>query len=364
MSVPLFDPQGPLRPLRAELRAAVHRVLDSGAFILGPEVEAFEREFAAYLGTGHAVGVANGTEAITIALRALGVGPGDDVVVPSWTFWASAEAIPPSGARPVFCDVDEQTLLATPETVRAALTPQTKAAVIPHLFGNVADVAAIEALGIPVVEDSAQAAGSVAPDGRRPGAIASIGTFSFYPSKNLGAFGDGGAVVTADRELAERVRMLRFHGSRDKVDYEAVGYNSRLDELQAAVLRVMLPALDRWSEHRRQAGLHYDELLDGLCRTPVAAQGARVAWHLYMVRVAAGAATVDALRRRGVEARQYYATPIHAQRPMRKFAPADPQTALPVTLAAAREHLALPISAVITPDQQREVAAALRAVVA
>lgn len=364
MPVPLFDPQGPLRPLRAELRAAVHRVLDSGAFILGPEVEAFEREFAAYLGAGHAAGVANGTEAITIALRALGVGPGDDVVVPSWTFWASAEAIPPTGARPVFCDVDDETLLATAETVRAALTPQTKVAVIPHLFGNVADVAAIEALGIPVVEDTAQAAGSVAAGGHRPGALGTIATFSFYPSKNLGAFGDGGAIVTADAALDERVRTLRFHGSRDKVDYEEIGCNSRLDELQAAVLRVMLPQLDRWSEHRRQAGQRYAELLDGLARTPVTGAGARVAWHLYMVRVAAGARVVAGLRERGVEARQYYATPIHAQPPMREFAPTDPQAALPVTLAAAREHLAIPISAVITPEQQREVAAALRAVVA
>ncbi len=362
MPVPLFDPTTPVRPLRAELRAAVHRVLDSGAFILGPEVEAFEREFAAYLGAGEAVGVANGTEAITIALRALGVGPGDEVIVPSWTFWASAEAIPPTGAVPVFCDVDDETLLATPETVRAVMTPRTKAAVIPHLFGNVADVVGIEALGIPVVEDTAQAAGSCLDDGRRPGALASIATFSFYPSKNLGAFGDGGAVTTSDRDLAERVRMFRFHGSRDKVDYEEVGYNSRLDEMQAAILRVLLPQLDRWSAHRREAGDRYAELLGGLCRVPVAVPGARVAWHLYMARAADGAAAVAGLRERGVEARQYYATPIHAQPPMRRWAPADPAAALPVTCAAAREHLALPMSAAITAEQQQEVADALRAV--
>ncbi len=359
MGVPLFDPATPTRPLRAELRAAVHGVLDSGAFVLGPEVEAFEREFAAYLGTGHAVGVANGTEAITIALRALGVGPGDDVVVPSFTFWASAEAIPPTGARPVFCDVDDETMLATADTVRAVLTPQTKAVIVPHLFGNVADIAAIEALGVPVVEDTAQAAGSIGPGGVRPGAMGTIATFSFYPSKNLGAFGDGGAVCTASPELAETVRMLRFHGSRDKVDYEAVGYNSRLDEMQAAILRVQLPHLDAWGLHRNLAGARYAAALDGVVRTPQAAAGATPAWHLYMVRHPRADQLLADLTAKEIGARPYYRTPIHAQAPMLQYAPSDPQAALPVTLQAAREHLAIPMSAVITDTQQDEVVAAL-----
>src|SRR6195952_3459370 len=246
MPVPLFDPTASQAPLRADIRAAVHRVLDSGHFILGPEVEAFETELAAYVGANHAIGVANGTDALTIALRALGVGPGDEVVVPSFTFWASAEAIPPTGAIPVFCDVDPDTFLVTPDTVRAALTRRTKAVIAVHLFGNVADVAAIAALGVPVVEDAAQAAGSVGPDGR-PGALGTIATFSFYPSKNLGAFGDGGAITTGDAALAERVRTLRFHGSADKVGFPEVGYNSRLDEIPAAILRVQLPHLDTWA---------------------------------------------------------------------------------------------------------------------
>ena len=249
----MFDTQTPLVPLKAELRAAVDRVLDSGRFILGPEVAAFEAELAAYLGTREAVGVANGTEAITLALRALGVGPGDDVVVPSFTFYASAEAIPPTGARPVFCDVDPETFLVTAETVRAALTPQTKAIVAVDLFGNLAPVDELLALGVPVVEDAAQAAGSVAADGRRAGSLGTVATFSFYPSKNLGAFGDGGAIVTDDPGIAERVRTLRFHGSRDKVTYDEVGVNSRLDELQAAILRVQLPHLDDWGAARRAA---------------------------------------------------------------------------------------------------------------
>src|SRR6478752_4710762 len=208
MAVPLFDPSTPLEPLRGELDAAIARVLDSRHFILGPEVEAFERELAAYVGAQHALGVANGTEALTIALRAMGVGPGDDVVVPSFTFYASAEAIPPTGARPVFCDIDPDTYCVTAETVRAALTPRTKAVIAVHLFGNVAPVAEIEALGAPVLEDAAQAAGSTGPAGR-PGALGTIATFSFYTSKNLGAFGDGGAIATNDAALADAVRTLR-----------------------------------------------------------------------------------------------------------------------------------------------------------
>ena len=195
MPVPLFDTKAPLAPLRGEIDAAMTRVVDSGAFILGPEVQAFEDEFAAYCGTPHAVGVANGTDALTIALRALGVGPGDDVVVPSFTFYASAEAIPPTGARPVFCDVDPETFCVTAETVKAALTPRTKAVIAVHLFGNVCPVAEIEALGVPVIEDAAQAAGSLSDEGR-PGALGTLATFSFFPSKNLGCFGDGGAITT------------------------------------------------------------------------------------------------------------------------------------------------------------------------
>src|SRR5918997_1030647 len=177
LPVRLFDTKTPLEPLRDEIRRAIGRVLDGGRFILGPEVEAFERELAAYLGAAHAIGVANGTEAITVALRALGVGPGDEVVVPSFTFYASAEAIPPTGARPVFCDVDPETFCVTPETVRAVLTPRTKAGVVVHLFGNVAPVAEVEALGVPVVEDAAQAAGARSADGSRAGALGTVATF-------------------------------------------------------------------------------------------------------------------------------------------------------------------------------------------
>ena len=217
MAVPLFDTKTPLAPLRPEIDAKIAEVIDRGAFILGPEVAGFEAEFASYLGARHAAGVANGTDALVLALRALGVGPGDDVVVPSFTFYASAEAIPLTGARPVFCDVDPDTCCVTAETVRAALTPRTKAVIAVHLFGNVAPIAEIEALGVPVVEDAAQAAGSLSAAGR-PGALGTIATFSFFPSKNLGAFGDGGAVTTDDAELDAQDRGLELVEARVVAD--------------------------------------------------------------------------------------------------------------------------------------------------
>ena len=358
MAVPLFDPATPLDGLRPALRAAIDDVLASGRFILGPQVEAFEAEWAGYTGTTDAVGVANGTEAITIALRALGVGPGDDVVVPSFTYFASAEAIPPTGARPVFCDVDPATSCVTPESVRAAVTPRTKAIVVVHLFGNIAPVRELEEeLGLPVVEDVAQASGSLAAEGR-PGALGSVGTFSFYPSKNLGGFGDGGAITTSDAALAERVRVLRFHGSRDKVTYTEVGYNSRLDELQAAILRVQLPKLDGWADHRRAAGSWYaDAGLGTHVALPEPTPGARPAWGLYVVRTPEPEALADRLRVRGIGAAGYYRVPIHRQ-PV--FAAEYGATPLPGTDEAARTHLALPMSAAITRDQVAEVTEAVR----
>jgi dTDP-4-amino-4,6-dideoxygalactose transaminase len=355
--VPLFDTVTPVDPLRERIRDRVLAVLEAGDYILGPEVEAFEAEFAAYLGAPHAVGVANGTEAITIALRALGVGPGDEVVVPSFTFYASAEAIPPTGATPVFCDVDPETCCVTAETVRAALTPQTKAVVAVDLFGNVAPIGEIAALGVPVVEDAAQAAGATLA-GRHAGTLGRLGTFSFFPSKNLGAFGDAGAVVTGDDELAERVRMLRFHGSRDKVNHELVGYNSRLDELQAAILRVLLPELDGWAEGRRAAAKHYaDAGLGDYVGVPRPVDGADPAWHLYVIRHPLAEQLGPALDRVGIGSRGYYRTPAHRQPAMERFAR---EAALPATDELAHTHLAIPMSPVLTRAQAIEVVSAIR----
>jgi dTDP-4-amino-4,6-dideoxygalactose transaminase len=357
MAVPLFDTAAPLVPLRDDLRAAIYRVLDSERFILGPEVEAFERELAAYAGTAHGVGVANGTDAITIALRAMGVGEGDEVVVPSFTFYASAEAIPPTGATPVFCDIDPATYCVTADTVAAALTPRTKAVVVVHLFGNVAPVADIEALGVPVLEDAAQALGSRSPNGRA-GGLATASTISFYPSKNLGCFGDGGMILSSDERIVEQARILRFHGSRDKVDYEQLGYNSRLDELQAAIMRVQLPHLDDWSAGRRAAALHYEQAgLGELVTLPTPSAGASPAWHLYVVGHPQVERLEQALAAAGVGHKPYYRTPVHRQAPMRRWGAG---AELPGTEEAATRHLAIPMSPVLTRAQVDEVVVAVR----
>ena len=382
MGVPLFDTSSPLAPLRDELRAAIERVLDSERYILGPEVAAFEQEFAAYCGAAHAVGVANGTDALTIALRAMGVGPGDEVVVPSFTFYASAEAIPPTGAVPVFCDIDPSTYCVTADTVRAALTPRTRAVIAVHLFGNLAPVAEIEALGVPVLEDAAQAAGSRMPTGgsparagdptggsgappaaqpaaaARPGSLGTAATFSFFPSKNLGGFGDGGAITTSDPGIAERARTLRFHGSHDKVTYDQVGYNSRLDELQAAILRVQLPLLDTWAAGRRAAGSYYEQSGIGeLVTLPVPVAGCEPAWHLYVIAHPHPERLEAALAAAAIGHKPYYRTPIHRQPAMLQWSAG---AELPATEHAATTHLAIPMSAVLTQAQVEEVAAAVR----
>jgi dTDP-3-amino-3,4,6-trideoxy-alpha-D-glucose transaminase len=361
MAVGLFDTSSALIPLDAELRAAVTGVLDSGHYILGPEVSAFEQEFADYCGATHAVGVANGTEAITIALRAMGVGPGDEVVVPSFTFYASAEAIPPTGATPVFCDIDPDTYCVSAETVKAALTPRTKAVIAVHLFGNVAPIAEIQALGVPVLEDAAQAAGSTSAGGR-PGSLGTAATFSFFPSKNLGCFGDGGMITSNDAHVAEQARILRFHGSHDKVSYEQVGYNSRLDELQAAILRVQLPHLDGWADGRRQAGSLYEQAgLGELLKLPKPVDGCSPAWHLYVVASEQPERLEAALSAAEIGHKPYYRTPVHRQESMRQWGAG---VELPVTEQAARTHLAIPMSPVLSEAAVGEVVAAVRSIAA
>jgi dTDP-4-amino-4,6-dideoxygalactose transaminase len=357
MAVPLFDTRTPLAPLRAALNAKAAEVLDAGSYILGPEVAGFERDLAAHLGIDHVVGVANGTDALVIALRGMGVGPGDDVVVPSFTFYASAEAIALIGANPVFCDIDPATYCLTPDTVRAALTPETKVVMAVHLFGNVAPVDDLAPLGVPVLEDAAQAAGSRVADGRRAGTLGAAATFSFFPSKNLGAFGDGGAIATPDDELAEQARMLRFHGSRDKVSFELVGHNSRLDELQAALLALELPHLDAWCDGRRAAAAHYAEAgLGEVAGLPLPVDGCDPAWHLYVIRHPRAEALGAALAEAGIGSKRYYGTPLHRQVAMRPWSDVD----LPGTDEAARTHLAIPMSPVLSREQADEVVAAVR----
>jgi UDP-N-acetyl-3-dehydro-alpha-D-glucosamine 3-aminotranferase len=359
MPIPLFDTSTALTPLREEILARLGDVVQRGSFILGPEVEAFEREFASYLGVRHVIGVANGTDALMIALRAVGVGPGDDVVVPSLTFYASAEAVAAIGARPVFCDVEPETRNVSVDTVRAALTPATKAIMSVDLFGLPAPSPELRTLGVPVVEDAAQAAGASL-DGRRAGALGDVATFSFYPSKNLACFGDGGAIATDDDEFAAMARALRFHGSQDKRTFEYVGYNSRLDEVQAAILRVLLPHLDRWCDGRRGAGSAY--LQSGIgaqVGLPGVPDGSEPAWHLFIVTHPRADELLRALADAGVQARGYYRVPLHRQRAMAPYVP--PQLSLPATDELAATLLALPMSPSLSGHDVARVAAAVTA---
>jgi dTDP-3-amino-3,4,6-trideoxy-alpha-D-glucose transaminase len=335
-AVPLFaSTLEPYLPLIVERLADVAR---GGRYILGPEVEAFEREFADYLGVRHCVGVANGTDALSIALRALGVRPGDEVVMPSYTFFATAEAALAIGAVPVFCDIELDTLCVSAETVRAALTPRTKAIVPVHLFGNVAPVAELREFGVPVLEDAAQAAGASI-DGVKAGALGDAATFSFFPSKNLPCLGDGGAITTDRAEVAEHARLLRFHGSRDKSTFEEVGYNSRLDELQAACLRVLLPELEGWNAARREAAAAYERLgLGEHAVLPRPVQGAEHVYHLYVVRA-------ESLPL----GRGYYRVPVHRQPAIAV------DVHLPATEEAARTGHALPMGTQLSEDDVRAV---------
>ena len=349
MAIPLFASS--LAPYQDAIADKLREVAASGRYILGPEVQAFEGEFAAWLGARHCVGVGNGTDALQIALRAAGVGPGDEVVMPSLTFYATAEAAANLGARPVFCDVDPATFCVTADTVERALTPKTKAIVPVHLFGNVAPIPALRELGHPVIEDAAQAAGSTH-NGANVGTLGDVATFSFFPSKNFACLGDGGAVVTNDEELAAVARRLRFHGSEDKRTYTEVGWNSRLDAIQAGVLRVLLPELERWTEARRRAAAMYEDAgLGELVQLPQKTAGSEPAWHLYVVRHERADELIAGLSEAGIEARAYYRVPVHRQPAMSEFGDVD----LPGTEEVARTNFAIPMGTGLQADQVDQV---------
>jgi len=351
--IPLVDVKAQYEPLLPRIREAIDGVLASGEFILGPNVGAFEREAADYIGVGDAVGVANGTDAIVLVLDALGVGPGDEVICPAFTFYATAEAIARRGATPVFAEVDAATMNLDPEDVAARVTQRTKAIIAVHLFGRPAPTAELTQLGVPVIEDAAQAFGS--PEIGRTG-VAS--TFSFYPTKNLFAFGDGGLVTTDDPELAERVRMLRFHGSRDKVEFQLLGYNSRLDEIQAAVLRVFLAELDGWIALRREAASRYADLgLGAACDLPEDEPGH--AYHLFVCRSAERDRIRSALKDAGIGSAVYYTTPLHLQ-PALSFLGHAPGS-LPVTEQLGRENFSVPLWAGIDSAAQERVVSVVQA---
>jgi dTDP-4-amino-4,6-dideoxygalactose transaminase len=362
MSVPLFATAPAMRPLLDQVIERQSAVLRSGQYILGPEVEAFESEFAAFLGARHCVGVANGTDALTIALRALGVGDGDEVVVPALTFFATAEAVVNAGATPVLCDVDPATLVMTAATAEPCIGPRTRALIPVHLYGNPAPMDGLRELAskhdLALLEDAAQAAGARL-GGKMAGALGDAATFSFFPSKNLGGFGDGGAVVTDDDEVAALARRLRFHGSDDRQTHLDIGYNSRLDDLQAAGLRVLLPHLADWTAARRRAAAAY--AAEGLAERltlPVETADGECCYHLYVVRTPARDELAARLAEADVGARAYYTTPLHKQPALRRFAPADP---LPGVEAAAAESLALPMGPALEESEVERVAEAVRA---
>lgn len=392
MAIPILDLTRQYAAIKPEIDAAIQRVVTSGRFILGPEVEALEREIAAYCGVKHAVGVASGTDALLLSLRAVGIGPGNGVIVPSFTFFATAGAVHNAGATPIFCDIDPQTFNLDPADVRRILTSdggtrptrhgsptQIKAVIPVHLYGQMADMDEIMALAhefnLYVIEDAAQAIGAeyrcllqrAADHGRRStarqaGAIGHLGCFSFFPTKNLGAYGDGGMVVTDDDELAERVRMLRVHGSKPKYYHHLVGYNSRLDALQAAILRAKLPHLDAWTAERQRIASRYDELLAGVpgIQLPYRASGRTHIFHQYTVRVLDGRrdALREDLQSMGIGTEVYYPLPLHLQECFVHLGYQEGD--LPESERASREVLSLPMFPELAPEEQTYVAQSIR----
>ena len=345
--IPLVDVKAQYAPLLPDLKKAIDEVLEGGKFVLGPNVAAFEEEAARYLGVRETVSVANGTDAIVLVLNALEIGAGDEVVCPAFTFYATAEAIARVGATPVFADIDPRTFNLDPEKVAERVTPRTKAILAVHLFGRPAPLAELAGLGIPLIEDSAQAFGS--PEVATTG-IAS--TFSFYPTKNLFALGDGGLIAVGEPELAERIRMLRFHGSKEKRVFEYVGTNSRLDEIQAAALRIFLRELDAWTSQRRAAAERYRELgIGDVCETPEDEPGH--VYHLFVCRSPQRDDIQAALDEAKIGNAHYYLPPLHLQPALRYLGYEEGD--LPETERASRENFSVPLWAGITGEQQERV---------
>ena len=362
LTIPLVDLVADDRELRADLDAAMRRVVDEGSFVLGAELESFEREFAAYCGARHAIGVGSGLDALALALQARGIGPGDEVITAANTFIATALAVSRAGATPVFVDCSESDLCLDPARLESAITPRTRAVIPVHLYGRLAAVDEIRDVArrhdLFLLEDAAQAHGA-AKDGRRAGSFGDAAGFSFYPSKNLGAYGDGGAVVTDDDELADRVRMLRHLGQRTKSRHEVLGTNSRLDTLQAAVLRVKLRALDRRNEARRRSADRYrTRLADLPLVVPQAPlEPSRHVYHLFVVRVAARDLVQQRLAAAGIQTGVHYPRPVHLQEAYLNLG--IPPGSCPVAEALSNEVLSLPMFPSLTEDQIDRVGSAL-----
>ena len=362
MKVPLLDLKAQYASIRDEIREALDRVAESQTFILGPEVKAFEKEIAAYCGCAEAIGVSSGTDALLVALMAINVSPGDEVITSPYSFSATAGSIARLGARPVFVDIDPKTFNIDPAAIAARITSRTQAIIPVHLFGQVADMPPILEIArkhkLRVIEDAAQAIGADM-NGQRAGAIGDLGCISFYPSKNLGGFGDGGIITTNDPELADRVRLLRSHGFRTKYYNELLGGNFRLDEIQAAVLRVKLKHLDAWTEaRRRNAGLYRENL--GKTKSvelPWEAPNSRHVYNQFVVRSKRRDDLMEHLKEQGVGSEIYYPVPLHLLPAFRNFG-GYKDGDFPISETAAAETLALPIYPELTPEMIRFVSAA------
>ncbi|MHB9146434.1 MAG: DegT/DnrJ/EryC1/StrS family aminotransferase [Symbiobacteriia bacterium] len=365
IQVPLFDAAAQAREIEPEMAAAAQRVLQSGRYILGDEVEAFEGEVARWLGACHAVGVASGTDALLLSLIALGIGPGEEVITTPYSFVATATAIVRAGATPVFVDIDPVTFNMDPDRAAAAIGPHTRAILPVHLFGHPADMRALRDLadrhGLALLEDACQAFGARMSEDA-VGGLGHAGCFSFFPSKNLGGAGDGGLVVTDDEALADHVRRLRNHGSgRERYVHQEIGFTSRLDALQAAILRVKLGRVEGWNERRRSLAALYDELLSGLpLRVPEALPGCHHVYHVYCIRSPRRDALRDALQAAGVETAVYYSLPLHRQPALQGCCRVAGD--LIETEKAARTALALPIHPHLSRDELARVASVIRRV--
>jgi len=367
MPIPLVDLTSQYQNIRPEVDAAVREVLSSGAFILGTRVKDFEEAVAAYLGVRHAVGVASGTDALWLALRACGVGPGDEVIVPAYTFFATAEAVSQAGATPVFADIEPGSFGINAGRLEACITPRTRAIIPVHLYGCPADLGPVLRFAadhdLKVIEDNAQAFGAEYSGrergGRKTGSLGNAGCLSFFPTKNLGGYGDGGMVVTNDPVVAENVRKLRNHGGLEKHAPEMIGWNSRLDELQAAILLVKLRHVDAWNARRRSIADAYRELLKDLpVELPQDPCYGKHVYHLYVVRLTQRDRVKAHLDSLGIASAVYYPIPLHQTIPYRDTASGT----LPEAERASRETLALPMFPEMTEEQIRAVAAAIRQV--
>lgn len=357
MNIPLIDLKAQYLTIQSDIDSAIQRVITRSEFIGGDELRQFEAEFAAYCGAKACVGVGNGTDALYLALRGLGIGPGDEVITVAHTFIATAEAISLTGAKPVFVDIREDTMLMNPDALKAAITPQTRAVIVVHLYGQPCEMDRILEIArhhnLKVVEDAAQAHGAYW-QGQRVGTLGDVACFSFYPGKNLGAYGDGGAVVSQDEDLIRRVRRLANHGRLEKYTHEIEGVNSRLDGLQASILRVKLRHLDEWNAARQRHAAHYLDALGGSgVKLPVVHPSAESVWHLFVVRVGEREHLQARLKAEGIATGVHYPLPLH-QQPAYKYL-GIPEGALPVTEKVASGIISLPIYAELTEDQVETV---------